>query len=160
MLNLLGSFLIISSAGGIGLREALRIRRISRDADTALRLLSRMETLILFSHAPLPQLLRRLREEMPSLFPSVESEPDTDASYSDVWSECVRIMPLDGSVCLPLRQLGESIFSGCDPASAIGETRGKLKAEQEEALRKWREYGKLYSTLGFVIGCFLVILLA
>ena len=161
MIASLGALLLIAAGGYAGFSALNRVQTSLLRAEEMLRAAQEMHTEIVHYRTPLPQLLERLGERYPCLFPETKNFSGLirDFSFFSVWKASIQCAALPAALEEPLLRLGMQLASGADPEAtldAFGETirliRDSLLARKSAAVR-------LYPSLGLAAGCLLAVLL-
>ena len=141
-----GLALIVLSCAGMGLSAAAALRREERGLRLTMRILGRMETLILHRLLPLPRVMDMLAAEYPEAVSGTEGAP---------WRE--RTVGREGSALLT--ELTQTLRSGGDPEQSFAWICAEAKRRLSLAEERSRTGCRLYAGGGLLAGLLLAVLL-
>jgi len=171
MLKLIGAMLVVGAAALIGFTMALHYRRRPQQIRQLMHALQRLETEIAYGLTPLPEafqsIARQIADPLAALFRRAAERllAADGAPTRDIWSETVNEVWKRTSLGAPEReavlQLG-GVLGLSDRDDQIKHLRlavGQLAAEEEQSREEHRRYGKMWKSLGVLIGALIVILM-
>ncbi len=167
MMRLLGAALLILGTGSLGLGSALTLRREARTLRQLASAFHHMAGEIALGHAPLPELLQKLRVQSvgtaKQLFRRAAELVNTrgDERFDAIWRQAVEDTPIprEGKVliCEAGAWLGQMDAARQEAAlTRLGERLGVLGAETEE---RARQEGRVRTAIGFGAGICMAVLL-
>lgn len=166
-MKLIGALALVLASAGMGLAEALRLRRRARlTADLAAGLeLLRGE--IVSRLAPLPEATERLArhglETARSFYAAVCAGLENlgGAEFGEIWAAALELLDLSDPARAALLNLGGSLgrYGAAEQAAAISACEAELRREAQNAAEEARVMGKLRAGLAAGGGIILAIVL-
>jgi stage III sporulation protein AB len=171
MLKFVGGVLIIGAAALLGFLQAAHYERRPKQIRLLISALQRMETEIIYALTPLPEafasLSKQIAEPVSSLFRLTSERLLTTVGTStrEIWQITVKdvwkrtsMKQAEQEVVL---QLG-SVLGLTDRGDQVKHLRlavSQLQTEETESRDEQRRYGKMWKSLGVLIGALIVILM-
>ena len=161
MIASLGALLLIAAGGYAGFSALNRVQTSLLRAEEMLRAAQEMRTEIVHYRTPLPQLLERLGERYPCLFPETKNAAGLirDFSFFSVWKASIQCAALPAVLEEPLLRLGMQLSSGADPETALNAFSDAVRFVRDSFLARKNAAVRLYPSLGLAAGCLLAVLL-
>ena len=166
MIDILGCLLLLVGGSAIGMSMVMEERRRIKAITTLIHGLEGMERELALRLTPLPELLLTvasgLEEPISTLFQHCGTLAGQETQFSIIWGETLKEHSYLGEAILDiLYPLGSILgrFEGDEQCRSLRDAVRSLEMIREEVRQESRRLGKVYPTLGFTVGAFLVILL-